>query len=168
MPTRASLLQLGHPLEIVSSMMAVWQSKSPGHEPPVGTSHSPCPQTYPSSFAGPQYRLWEAWKSMPLYSWTLLEVPGYPGTWVAWETLRRYNEEEAALLSLLSPQRHWLREGVRGCFSGFCSWRTREKSWVQASSPGRCPAVKAAHGTLGLLSTGYPSTPCSFLPPSCP
>lgn len=148
-------------------MVAVWHSKSPGHERPVGTS-SPCLQTYPSSFAGPQYRLWGAWESRPLCSRTLSEIPGYHGTWVAWETHQWCNEEEAALLSLLSPQRHWLREGVRGCFSGFCSWRAREKSWAQASSPGRCPAVKAAQGTLGHLPTGYPSTPCSFLPPGCP
>lgn len=48
MPTLASRLQLGNLPDIAFSVMDVSESKSPGQELPVRTSHIPCPQPCPS------------------------------------------------------------------------------------------------------------------------
>lgn len=132
MSTPACLLHLERPPETSSSARAASQSQSPGKELLVGAHYSPCKQAYPSSISGPQCRPWRPQGPRPPCPRTGPRRPGSPHSWAVWDPHWDSSGERPTFPSFQSMRCHWLREGVRGCFSGFCTSRPGGKGSAQA------------------------------------
>lgn len=149
MSTPACLLHLGGPPETSSSARAAWPSQSPGKELLVGASYSSCIQACPSSTSGPQCRPWRPQGPRPPCPRTGPRRPGSPHSWAVWGPRWDSSGERPASPSFQSTRCHWLREGVRGCFSGSCTSRPGGKGSAQLRPAPSGTSPQALHHALG-------------------
>lgn len=168
-PTSAHPLQLGGHPEPASSATAARQSQYPGEELLPGTSCPLCPQVYPCSISGPQGKPRRTWGPRRPCPRTGSRWPGSLNSWAAGGPHWDSGSETTALPSPQSTGRHWLREGVRGRFSGSCTSRPEGEGSAQTHSPRSSQHLRRPPRALHLLPLPPPlaarlSSPC--LPPA--
>lgn len=146
MSTPACLVHLGGPPETASSARAAWQSRSPGKGLRAGASYCSCKQASPGSTSAPRRRPRRPPGPRPCPG-PGPSRPGSPHSRAVWGP-----RWDSAFPSFRSTRCHWLREGVRGGFSGSCTSRPEGEARLSSGprprglppGPAHSPSVPSA------------------------
>lgn len=112
----------------------------------MGAQYSSCKQAYPSPISGPQCWPWRPQGPRPPCPRTGPRPPSSPHSWAVWDLHWGSSSERTAFPSFQSTRCHWLREGVRGSFSGSCTSRPGGKGSAQPAPSGGLPALDPPTG----------------------